>query len=149
MSNTLQNKVQAEKDFDTIILLADAHSLFRLATLVCNKVSVNNQLPTRMGKSLAVMMKSNENYMGLADFYDSFAARCKVGKVAGLSFDTEMFQKHMMAEKPIKTGGDTIDVNDVDYCAEINKTNNGHSYTCMFLHMARLHSEIISQLDLT
>ena len=95
----LYKKNGAEKNFDIIESSANACKLFSLVTIVCNKVSAIDHLPTKMVKSLALVMKLTGNNMGLSEFYDDFVARCKAGEVAGLSFDTAVLPKHMLIAK--------------------------------------------------
>ena len=141
MSNALRNKVQAEKDFDIIESSANACRLFALVTVVCNKVSIINHLPTKMMKSLALMMKSSGNDMGLSDFYDRFLARRKAREVSGLSFDSAVLQDHMLSVKLTQTGGDKTDPEYVSYLAVIDTTSNEQFYAYLFLCTAGDHYE--------
>ena len=52
------------------------------------------------------MMRSTGNNMGLSKFYNGFVARRKAGEVAGLLFDTEVLQQHLLFANLNKVGGD-------------------------------------------
>ena len=137
MSNALQNKVRAEKDFDIIKSLTDAYHLFALlVTIVCNKLSAIDHMPTKMVKSLAFMMRLSGYNMGLAEFYNSFVARCKVGEVAGLSLDITVLQARMLSAKLIEVSGDKNNATCIDYLTDIKTISDEQFYACLFLHAA-------------
>ena len=137
MSNALQNKVRAEKDFDIIKSLTDAYHLFALlVTIVCNKLSAIDHMPTKMVKSLAFMMRLSGYNMGLAEFYNSFVARCKVGEVAGLSLDITVLQARMLSAKLIEVSGDKNNATCIDYLTDIKTISDEQFYACLFLHTA-------------
>ena len=139
MSNALQNEVRAIKDFDVIKTSANACLLLSLVTIVCNKVPAIYHLPTKMVKSLALMMKSTGNNMGLSEFYDGFVVRRKAGEVAGLSFNTEVLQQHLLVAKLNKVGGDKNNSKYTSYLLDIDAISDEQFYACLFLHTARDH----------
>ena len=137
MSDVLRNKVQAEKHFDMIETSANACLLFSLVTKVCNKVSAIDHFPTKMVKSLALVMTTTGNNMGLSEFYDGFVARRKAREVTGLSFDTEVLQQHLLLAKLNKVGGYKNNSKNTSYLLDIDAISDEQFYACLFLHTAR------------
>ena len=101
-----------------------------------NNVSAIDHMPTKMGKSLALMMKSSGNNLGLSEFYDGFVARHKAREVAGLSFDTTVLQDHMLTAKLINVGGDNTNSDSINYLADIRTISDEQFYAYLFLFTA-------------